>query len=223
MFVRALTRPRKWYVYALAMGAMVFLATFFAYNLLTIGAFPVYYAVYWLWLERGSGVAAFAVARTSVLAVLVAALLYFLLWAATGYNAPAALHHSLQAMQGGNELLGRSYRISVFADLYDFALGAGIIAVPILCFHLGKIRDEFNADRERTALTLTGLATILTVDLSGLLRGETARTWLFLQPLLVMPVAVELARIRRPWRLSILTMQWWILVLIKAKMSFIEP
>jgi hypothetical protein len=61
------------------------------------------------------------------------------------------------------------------------------------------------------------------VDLSGLLRGETARIWLFLQPLLVAPVAVELARVRWPWRLSILTLQWWILVLIKAKMSFIEP
>jgi hypothetical protein len=39
----------------------------------------------------------------------------------------------------------------------------------------------------------------------------------------VVPVALELARLRWTWRLPILTLQWWLLVLIKAKMSFIEP
>jgi hypothetical protein len=73
------------------------------------------------------------------------------------------------------------------------------------------------------ALTLIGLATIATVDLSGLLRGETARVWLFLQPLMVVPVALELARLRWSWRLSIFALQWWILLCVKAKMSFIEP
>jgi hypothetical protein len=61
------------------------------------------------------------------------------------------------------------------------------------------------------------------VDVSGLLRGETARVWLFLQPLLIVPVAIEISRLRRPWRLAIFAMQWWIVVCIKAKMSFIEP
>jgi len=78
-------------------------------------------------------------------------------------------------------------------------------------------------DQKPIALTLIGLATILTVDISGLLRGETARVWLFLQPLIVIPVAIELARIRLSWRLALFAMQWWILVLVKAKMSFIEP
>ena len=95
--------------------------------------------------------------------------------------------------------------------------------MPILWFYLSKLRDEFKAEPNGAALTIIGLATVLTVDVSGLLRGETARVWLFLQPLLVAPVAVELARARWPWRVSILTMQWWILVLLKAKMSFIEP
>ena len=46
---------------------------------------------------------------------------------------------------------------------------------------------------------------------------------MFLQPLVIVPVALELARVGWRWRLSIFAMQWWILVLIKAKMSFIEP
>jgi hypothetical protein len=88
---------------------------------------------------------------------------------------------------------------------------------------MAKLRDDFKANPTATALMLIGLATVLTVDFSGLLRGETARVWLFLQPLLVVPVALELARVRWPWRISLLTLQWWLLVLIKSKMSFIEP
>ena len=73
------------------------------------------------------------------------------------------------------------------------------------------------------ALTLIALATVLTLDLSGLLRGETARVWLFAQPLLVVPVAIELTQAPWRWKLSIFALQWWILACLKAKMTFLEP
>jgi hypothetical protein len=43
-----------------------------------------------------------------------------------------------------------------------------------LWFHLRKLRTRFRTDPSGIALTLICLATVLTVDLSGLLRGETA-------------------------------------------------
>jgi len=221
-FVKALRATGAWYRHALALGVILFLASFFAYNLLTIGAFFFYYALWWMWRE-GSGAKAFTLLRTAAVSLLLAAALYLLLWAATGYNPPAALHHAFALQRGNAKWLARPYRVFVLTDLYDFALAAGIIAIPILGFRLTKLRHDFTADPNGTALVLIGLATILTVDLSGLLRGETARVWLFLQPLLVVPVAMELARARWRWCISILTMQWWILVLIKSKMSFIEP
>ncbi len=46
---------------------------------------------------------------------------------------------------------------------------------------------------------------------------------LFLQPLSVAPVAVQLARVRLALACVDTSMQWWIPVLLKAKMSFIEP
>jgi hypothetical protein len=47
---------------------------------------------------------------------------------------------------------------------------------------------------------------------------------MFLQPLLVVPVAIELSRFSwRRWRLSIFAQQWWILTCLKAKMSFVNP
>jgi hypothetical protein len=222
-FVRAVNASQTWYLYALAMGIAVFVATFFAYNLLAIGAFPLYYAIYWWWRQGRSRAATLTILRTAAAVLTISALLYLLLWATTGYNAPAALRRSLQAQEGVAERLGRFYRISVFADLYDFLLGTGIIAAPVLWFYFRKARKEFEVNPSGTALTLIALATVLTVNLSGLLRGETARVWLFLQPLVVVPVALQLARLRLSWRLAIFAMQWWLLVVIKAKMSFIEP
>jgi hypothetical protein len=218
-FVTALNTEGKWYVHAAGFGAILFLASFFAYNLLTIGAFLLYYSLWWLW-NKGK---ALTLLRTAAVSISLAAALYLLLWATTGYNPPAALRHALALQRGNAQWLARPYHVFVLTDLYDFALAAGIIAIPILGFRVAKLREDFKANPTGAALMLIGLATVLTVDISGLLRGETARVWLFLQPLLVVPVALELARIRWPWRISILTMQWWLLVLIKSKMSFIEP
>jgi hypothetical protein len=218
-FVKALNATGSWYWHALAFGAILFLASFFAYNLLTIGAFLLYYSLWWLW-NKGRTL---TLLRTAAVSISLAVALYLLLRASTGYNPPAALRHALALQRGNAQWLARPYHVFVLTDLYDFALAAGIIAIPILAFRLTKLRDDFKVNPNGTALMLIGLATLLTVDLSGLLRGETARVWLFLQPLLVVPVALELARVRWPWRISILTMQWWLLVLIKSKMSFIEP
>jgi hypothetical protein len=222
-FVKALSASSFWYRYALALGAILFAGSFFAYNLLTIGAFLLYYALWWLWREGRSPAPMFKILSTGAVSLAAAATLYLILWAAAGYNPPAALRHALMAQNSTARWLNRPYWISLLADLYDFALAAGIIAIPILWIHLSKLRKDFKTNPNGTALTLIGLATILTVDLSGLLRGETARVWLFLQPLLVVPVALELARLRRLWLFAILGMQWWILVLIKAKMAFVEP
>jgi len=219
--VKALNLSRGWRVYAFAAGAIAFVATFFAYNLLMIGAFLLYYALWWWWQAGRSRAASLRVLEAPAIAAAVSGLLYLLVWATTGYNALEAFRHSLHAQAGVNQHMGRHYGIAIFTDVYDFFLAAGIIAAPILWFHLR--RQLKGREAGAAALTWIGVATVLTVDLSGLLRGETARVWLFLQPLLVVPVAIELARLRWNWRLAMFTMQWWLLVAIKAKMSFVEP
>ena len=90
-------------------------------------------------------------------------------------------------------------------------------------FQLYRVLREFDPTRKEVALTLIGLVTILTIDLTGTLRGEAARVWLFLQPLVVVPVAMELYRFRWRWRIAIFSMQWLIVACVKAKMFFIIP
>lgn len=194
-------------------GGLLFLATFFAYNLLTIGAFLALYAGHWAWTHPDRE-ARLHIVRCAVVALGTAAAIYTILWFITGYNAPAAFRHALSnqdAIQAG--MLRRRYTTFVFTDLYDLALGLGIIAVPILLAHLRSTR---------TALTLIGVGTVLIVDLSGLLRGETARVWMFLMPLLVVPVALEIAKLK-DWRYyAVFAAQWWIVVCVKAKMLFVQ-
>lgn len=102
-------------------------------------------------------------------------------------------------------------------------MGAGILALPLVIAYLYRVSREFDLTRQDIALSILGLATILTVDLTGVLRGEAARVWLFLQPLLIVPAALELSRFRGRWRTALFAMQWLILVCLKAKMLFIRP
>lgn len=204
-------------------GVALFAATFFAYNLLVLGAFLVYYGVYRLWRENWRGAAWMVLIRTSAIALGTCLGLYLILWLTLGYNPPRAFMRSLEVQAGILAYLKRPYSTFLIFDLYDFALGAGVMIVPLVLFRLTRRWGQGGAERHDIALTLIGLASILTVDLSGLLPGEAARVWMFLQPLWVAPAAQALAGLAWRWQLAMFVTQWWIVVFLKAKMSFVEP
>lgn len=205
---------------AVYLGATLSVAFFFAYNLATIGAFLAYYGLYWLWRQGWIRASLFTLLRNSGIAAGSCALVYSVLWLATGYNPIAAFRTALSYQALFQAMLHRTSPLFVLLDPYDFFFGAGILALPLLVFQLCRVVPNFDPTRQDVALTLIGLATILTVDLTGLLRGETARVWLFLQPLVIVPVALELSRFRWHWRLAIFWMQWLIVACLKAKMFF---
>jgi hypothetical protein len=198
-------------------------ATFFAYNLLLVGAFLAYYGFYWLWRQKCTWPAGALLLRTSGIVLGVYAGLNTVLWLASGYNPIASFRHAMSNQAAFAADIKRPYALFSMLDPFDFFLGAGIIALPVLLFHLQALLQRFDAKRTDMMLPLIGLGTILTVDLSGLLRGEAMRVWLFLQPLLVVPVAGELSRLSWPWKLSLFALQWWIVVCLKAKLSFVNP
>jgi hypothetical protein len=208
---------------SLYFGAALFLATFFAYNLLTVGAFLAYYAFYRVWRERRSRSSWIGLLMNSGIAAGLCAAAYLLLWLATGFNPIASFRHALAYQAAYSQYMIRPYLPSLLFNPYDFFLGAGILALPLIMFRLGHYLRDFDLERNEVALTLIGLATILTVNLTGVLRGEAARVWLFLQPLVVIPAALELYRFRWRWQIAIFSMQWLILVCIKARMFFITP
>jgi hypothetical protein len=219
-WVKALHEPGfgSWIV----AGAILFLTTFLAYNLLLFGAFPVYYGLYWIWRAENRREARQVLARGTAIVLGTVVALYAVLWAASGYNPIASLQRSLAIQDLFALTMHRPYATFIFFDVYDLFLGAGMLAFLLLLFHWRRQLNSWDPRRPDIAMTLISMATILTVDLSGLLRGETARVWLFLQPLLAVPVALEL--VRAPWqrRLGIFALQWWILACLKAKMTFLD-
>jgi len=208
--------------HGLLFGAILFLATFFAYNLLAIGAFLVLYALYWLSQRKWNSKAWTQMFHTAAIALGTFAILYLMLWIATGYRPLASFATALRTQAYiSQQVLKRPYGPFLLINLYDFALSGGVISLLIVLCYCRNLLSEFNAARREVAFTFLGLAAIIAIDLSGLFPGETARTWLFLQPLLVVPPALAISGLGRSWTLVIFGLQWWILVCIKSKMTFI--
>jgi hypothetical protein len=147
------------------------------------------------------------------------AAIYSVLWIATGYDPIGSLSHAMDLTRG--YVSASSPALFPALNLFVFALGAGFVAIPIAVVHAGRFADR--RDTRDLPLTLIGIATILVINLTGLFAGETDRDWLFLLPLICVPAAIELARLSWRWRLLVFAMQGWILICLRAKLSFIEP
>lgn len=203
----------------LAFGATLFVGTFMAYNILTFGAPLALYAL-WMIARRGWHRAAWRQTLcTTAWALASALLLHVLLWSATGYDAIGSFRHSL-AVQAEFALgLHRPYGRCIFTDLYDFFLGSGMLTLPLLISSMIE-RPERRTPKVR-ALTAILLLGVLSVDISGVLRCETSRVWLFLQPLVVVPAGLELSRTDRQQRGWLLGMQAVIVMVLRCRMDFL--
>ncbi len=219
-WVKALRGSSK---HAFILAVALFLGTFFAYNLLTVGTFLALYAGYVLYRGRWAASSWRLVGRNAAVALSGAAALYLLLWAATGYNPVLAFLQALRVQGALAAKVDRPWFPCALLDPYDFFLGSGMVVVPLLFCFLRRSFEELDAGREDLVLSLLALASILTVDLSGLLRAETARVWLFLQPLVIVPAARELARFDARGRAAVFGVQWLVLVALKCSLSFIDP
>jgi hypothetical protein len=77
-------------------------------------------------------------------------------------------------------------------DLYGFALGSGWIGFLVaLYYFVGLI---FNRPRAAQGARIAWLclAQFMLVALLGLIQGETERVWIFMMPMLMLPIGLEL-------------------------------
>jgi hypothetical protein len=104
--------------------------------------------------------------------------------------------------------------------LTDFLLGAGWIAVPLVVGYAMN-RAARPADMRASILPWLAVAQIVAVALSGTLRAETARVWLFLLPLLAIPVALELDTWSPRARIGALLAQFALMCSIGGNLWFV--
>ncbi len=168
-------------------GFVIATCTLFTYNVATLGFFLVGYTVIsWAWGEKGQ-LGRVLLQCTVCLAGFV--LFYALGWLLVRYDPIASFKAAMVAAKGFQAAVKRPYPLSVPWDLEDFALALGWMPLLLLGFALARRQPG----RER-AVALLGVAQVVVVALTGLLAGETARIFLFLVPLIALPVAGELAR-----------------------------
>ena len=173
---------------AIALGGLLAVALFFTYSLLVLGALLIGWAI--VEITRDGRAALRRAIISGAVGVATFAAIYLLMWLATGYDTVATFVSALrnQAYLEASFVLPRPYPHTIPTDLLDFFLGSGwISAVALICW----LRRR---DGRAHAHVVVGLASILVVALTGLLRCETSRVWLFLQPLVMLALGLELVR-----------------------------
>lgn len=214
------TRRHAW---AIPFGLTFGVATFFAYNFLVLGVLLGAISLgalkmRWLSLARATQLAVSATAS--------AVALYVLMGWTTGYDALAVFRTALRNQDVLQAIWKRPWLAAIPFDLFDFALGSGWLPAGLALRELWRTRDEWRRNSAHPAELLAWLKPLFflqvaVVALSGLLRCETARVWIFLQPLLLIPAAAAMASWTLRFRVLFLVCAWLLLLSVAANYSFI--
>lgn len=194
-------------------GALLSLGMFFTYSFAVLGVFLLGLTILELRSNRTATRTA-AVGAGVALGTIVS--IYTFLYLAWGFRPfdtfASALANQARLLPG----LMRPYPSTIPWDLYDFALASGWISIPLLIAALAN--EQIARIKWLNRIVLLQL---LAVGASGLLQTETARVWMFLLPLLMIPLGTELARWRASHRLAALIILWISMVTIYQNMVFV--
>jgi hypothetical protein len=111
----------------------------------------------------------------------------------------------------------RSYSASLWNNLLDFFVFCGI---PVVLLWIGHIRQIISRNYRTIAMAFLAafLITVFLVDITGRVRGETARMWMFLTPPILAGAGVMLAEV---WRKS-RPLVFWFLCLQLAQLVIFQ-
>ncbi|MDQ3814947.1 MAG: hypothetical protein M3347_13465 [Armatimonadota bacterium] len=208
----AVRAPRRGWLYMGAAGVWLSLAIFMHLGLLTLIVLCVAYGG--LLLRRGQSTeqakeqpAAPVRSLWSGLPAFMIGLLapQLLLWILFHYNLIAVLLTSNRLRDALYAELNRPYLRSLVGNLIEFLISAGIPISLLFLWHTGqRVRDLLHRSTSVGAAPLfwSFLLLLTALELSGKVRGEVARMWIFLTPGLVLIAAAqaqELARNSRFW------------------------
>jgi len=182
LWSRALRTSRP--AYPIALGLLCAAVCFMTFNLLVLGVFFLAYAAL---ASRTVGIT--TVLRQAALALGAFIAAYLLLWLSSGYDPIHTLITGYLTHLPDLPALHRIWPYTVPYDLTDFALGAGWVGAFLAIVSLFSAAPR----TKKLPICLICLAQPLAVALSGQLQGETARVWIFMLPLLLVPAGLELA------------------------------
>lgn len=207
---------------AAAFGLLLALASFASYTLLTLGVVLALQTILHVGDTRGRGTAwAMGACGAAFASVGIA---YLLLWAITGFD-PVATYVQITTSLGHDMVgLARPFPRHIPFDLLDYALGLGwvgalLAAMAIAAMGRGVWRIFSHGPVER--VTFLALLQLLAIAFTGLLPGETARTWMIYMPLMMAAIGAELSGWPARARWVAYGCLWVIGVVICQNMTFI--
>jgi hypothetical protein len=205
--------------FAILLGTTFFVSTLFAYNFLVLGTFFVLIAAGYLWLKGWKKDAAFRLIGLVLVTLIVFVGMHVAFSLTTGYHPIASFQHAMHT-QKLIEKRPHGLQVST-ANLAWFSLGSGFLP-EILCilYLLTMIKKEWIKDISSIA-TIAGIITLIAVELTGVLDYEAQRVWLFLQPFVFVPAALQLARYSFREQRIVLIAQWLMLATIGRSVLFI--
>ena len=207
---------------AAGFGALLAAALFFTHSFLVLGALFALIGLSPLVQAEDRPAKLARLLRAAAVACAVCAGLFLaakLLW---GYDHLAALRTSMRIQEGLAGAWNRPWTMTVVWDVYDFFFASGwALAAVLALFCMRWLKGDLAEDARLRWFALAALATLLIVDVSGLLRAETARVWLFLQPLAVIVAGAELSRWTPGWRAVLVGVLFFALAAIRSRIIFI--
>jgi hypothetical protein len=207
---------------AAGFGALLAAALFFTHSLLVLGAFFGLLGLVPLVSAADRGARLSRLARSSAVALAVCGGLFVLAKVFWGYDHLAALQASIRIQEGLSQAWDRPWRLTVVWDIYDFFLASGwATAALVALFCIRWAKGGLNETQRLRWFALAALATLAIVDLSGLLRAETARVWLFLQPLTIILAGAELNRWSPARRMALVSVLFFALAAIASRLIFL--
>lgn len=205
--------------YAVGFGLVLALALFLSYIFLVLGVFLGGLALLRV-ADRGRRGLAGA-ARRGAVALTTVATAYALFWWASGFDPIATYRAAARLQVEGQQLLNRPYPLHVVFDILDFALGSGWISYLLVAYFLLGRPDPSPLAPTRRRLVLLGFLQVLVVAVLGLLPGESARLWMLMYPLLMIPIGLELAGWGLWPRLAVYAVVWFLTTAVGQNMAFI--
>lgn len=216
-WVLALERDRgRW---SACFGVALAAASFTSYSLLVLGAFAFGYALLFCALDPRRPDRVSVVARQAAIGLATAAFLYAALHALTGFDPFATFATAVDNQMRHSATLGRPWPATIPFDLLDFALGTGWLSFLLTGFGLSRLWGR--SWQKLDWIVLLCLGQILVVAVGGLIPVETARVWLFMVPLLMLPVGLELSRWSSGGRMMVYVCLWGLTLLTCLNLGFL--
>ena len=216
-WVMALERDRgRW---SACFGAVLALVAFTSYSLLVLGAFAFGYAVLFCALDPRRPARLSVVARHAAIGLATTSCLYALFYAVTAFDPFATFVAAVENQARHAATLGRPWPATIPFDLLDFALGTGWLSFLLIGFGLARWRGRKLAKLDWVVLLC--IAQVMLVAVGGLIPVETARVWLFMIPLFMLPVGLELSRWGFGGRMMVYVCLWGLMVLTCLNLGFL--